>query len=318
MTCLSKYILRIRKPNFHLFSEVKQMYQNIKQSISYIIEHVTADKLDSFLISQYSSNNNDYCDIEDLQKNTSFYEEETHKFFEAALVLEGSFILHIGHDSYIIQKNQICLIDRDTLHQIGWRQSSPEDLSILWIACIGKSLRMHITLYQPDCALKQFGCDLFNTDDFLLNEIYRELKERQTGYREAVVSFLISYLTLIFRRLDHSVISKGVDWKSRIISETQKYIADHLNAKLSLGEISNAVSISPSYLSLFFKQVAGYNISEYILDTRINKAMELLGSTEYKLSDIAEMLGFYDQFYFSKVFKQYTGISPSSYRNKLL
>lgn len=292
------------------------MYQDVKQNISFIIENIRADNLDSFLVSQYIQNDGTSVADGEFPGDLNFYEEETHKFPEAALVLEGSFILHMNHNYHIIHKNQICLIDREVSHRIGWKQPDSGNLSILWIACMGKILRLHKTLYNPNRALKQSGCDLFNMDDSLLDEIRDELKEKQPGYREAVVSFLTAYLTLVLRKLSHSVASRGEDWKARIISETKAFIINNLDSKLSLLEISNAVSISPSYLSLLFKQVTGCNLSDYILDLRINKAMDLLVSTSHRLSDIARMVGFYDQFYLSKVFKQYTGMSPSKFRKQ--
>ncbi|MDC7234581.1 MAG: helix-turn-helix transcriptional regulator [Spirochaetales bacterium] len=75
--------------------------------------------------------------------------------------------------------------------------------------------------------------------------------------------------------------------------------------------------ISPSYLSKLFRQFTGKTFIEYLTNLRVSKACELLKTSDRKLFEIAELVGYSDSRYFSSLFKKHTGLTPSQYRNKL-
>lgn len=291
------------------------MKPDLKQAIAHIRNHAAPRILDSFLISLHNREEASCPHGQNSEERYTFFETEKHDFFEVALVLEGTFLFKLGGSRHMAHPHQVCLIDKQLEHQIGWMPDSGQPLTILWLACRSHSTRLHLTRYDRHSADVQYSCDLFRLDEYLPTEIIRELKEQKDGWREASLAFLTAYLTLVQRRLDQFAFGTGMDGKQRIVAETRQFIDGHLNAKISLGDIANAVSVSPSYLSLLFKQVTGQPIGDYIQEVRIEKAKELLAFSDRKLSDIAETLGFCDQFYFSKVFKQATGLSPSNYRN---
>ncbi len=101
-----------------------------------------------------------------------------------------------------------------------------------------------------------------------------------------------------------------------IIYEIKKYIESHYNGNISLQEIANHFYLSREYISRKFKQELGENISEYLTKIRIEKAKVLLQNPAMKISRIAEMVGFQDEKYFSKVFKKMVGISPNEHRKE--
>lgn len=67
------------------------------------------------------------------------------------------------------------------------------------------------------------------------------------------------------------------------------------------------------YLNRIFHRINGKSIFQYLTFVRINRAKELLATTDMKLWEIAEETGFSDQFYFSRQFKKHTGMSPTFY-----
>ena len=73
--------------------------------------------------------------------------------------------------------------------------------------------------------------------------------------------------------------------------------------------------MSVSWLRKLFKQQVGVSLNKYLTNLRINKAKALMCS-DLQIGDIAEMVGFQDQLYFSRVFKQSTGLSPREYKNQ--
>ena len=75
---------------------------------------------------------------------------------------------------------------------------------------------------------------------------------------------------------------------------------------------------SNKYVSMLCKKEMGYSPKHYQILKRIEKAEVLLNITNNSISEIASETGFYDQFYFSKVFNEYKGVSPIKYRNSYI
>ena len=84
----------------------------------------------------------------------------------------------------------------------------------------------------------------------------------------------------------------------------------------SLSTVSEHFHLSHKYLSSIFKKHTGENFTTYIRNLKIEKSKELLANTSKSLKDIAVSCGFTDYYYFSKVFKQTIGISPTDYRKE--
>ena len=74
------------------------------------------------------------------------------------------------------------------------------------------------------------------------------------------------------------------------------------------------INVSPDYFTKMFKDSMGKTPIEYINGLRINRAMQLLVTTEDSLSDISDKIGFCNPNYFHKIFKQYIDVSPLAYR----
>jgi two-component system response regulator YesN len=91
----------------------------------------------------------------------------------------------------------------------------------------------------------------------------------------------------------------------------------HVEEDISVGSVAQRLFISKAYLSELFKDTAGISLSEYISMVKIERAKYLLLTTNMKAYEIAEALGYNDHEYFSKVFKQKTGISPTVYRREI-
>jgi Response regulator containing CheY-like receiver domain and AraC-type DNA-binding domain len=94
-----------------------------------------------------------------------------------------------------------------------------------------------------------------------------------------------------------------------------EYITEnYANKELTIQVLANVVYLTPTYLSNLFKEKTGMTIGQYITETRLKKAEELLNNPKLKLYQIAEMVGYEDANYFAKQFKKKTGIIPSEYR----
>ncbi len=102
------------------------------------------------------------------------------------------------------------------------------------------------------------------------------------------------------------------------VKELKEIIQDQIDTNLNLTDISKSLDIHPSYLSReFSKHFDNLSFGEYIRKLRIEKATELIKVSSYSLTEIAYLTGFSDQSHFTRIFKQHTGKSPSSYKKEL-
>ena len=100
-----------------------------------------------------------------------------------------------------------------------------------------------------------------------------------------------------------------------VINDAKVYMAQHFSdPNLMLQDVARAVNMSNSRFSTVFSQQSGQTFTEYLIYLRLNKAKELLRTTEMKTSQIAHETGYNDAHYFSYIFKKNTGMTPSEFR----
>lgn len=106
---------------------------------------------------------------------------------------------------------------------------------------------------------------------------------------------------------------KKIIKSDKIIEMIQQYVKEHCTEKISLSKVAYDVSISTGYLSSIFKKQTGMNFSDYVSEIKVEKAKELIGTHEYMMYEVSDILGFDNPYYFSKVFKKITGYTPKEY-----
>ncbi|HBF38528.1 MAG TPA: hypothetical protein DDW50_14575 [Firmicutes bacterium] len=104
---------------------------------------------------------------------------------------------------------------------------------------------------------------------------------------------------------------------SSIVQATLRYIGEHYYEGISLHEIASNVHVNSNYLCQLFKNETGENFSLYLTELRLEKAKKLLSSSDLKLYEIAEQVGYPNISYFSRIFKKFTGKTPFDYRNTI-
>ncbi len=101
---------------------------------------------------------------------------------------------------------------------------------------------------------------------------------------------------------------------SKPVERAKRYIKDFYHKPLSLSEIAKNVYLSEQYLSELFKRETGKTITDYIREYKIEMAKVFMNDTRYKITDIAEKVGYSDARHFSKIFKKLVGVTPKEYR----
>jgi two-component system response regulator YesN len=102
-----------------------------------------------------------------------------------------------------------------------------------------------------------------------------------------------------------------------MVEQVKRYMEAHYAGKISLQDIADSVSFSRTYLANLFKQETGMTVWNYLLVIRMENAKALLNSS-LKSYEIAEKVGYDNSIHFSKLFKDYYGLSPMEYRKRIL
>lgn len=97
------------------------------------------------------------------------------------------------------------------------------------------------------------------------------------------------------------------------VTQAVRLMRENLSEKLTLPALARAVHLSPAYLSRIFKEATGYTAIAYFNRLKIDRAKELLLEGDKKVREVAQALGFADEFYFSRLFKKLEGVSPSKF-----
>ncbi|MBD7914600.1 response regulator [Clostridium sp. Sa3CUN1] len=117
----------------------------------------------------------------------------------------------------------------------------------------------------------------------------------------------------VFSKLKNNVLEKSK--KTPIVLEVEKYIKKNYgDEKLSIEKLSNKLGISQTYLTRLLKKELGMNFIDYLTHVRIQNAIELMKDPSIKIYEIASLVGYNTQHYFSNVFKKNVGMAPNDYR----
>lgn len=128
--------------------------------------------------------------------------------------------------------------------------------------------------------------------------------------------------SILYRILaDLSSIQRRADIYSKEYQNIIKgiiYLEEDLNQDLSVAEIAKMCNVSSNCFRRLFKAYSGMSPSDYRLSVKISKAKQFLESNTVSITEISDTLGFTDPAYFSRLFKQKTGISPKEYSAQFL
>lgn len=145
----------------------------------------------------------------------------------------------------------------------------------------------------------------FSVSDFYIQKTdkAKTLEEIDKYHHLACVDYATRMKTVHKKAITSKHVSKCID-----------YINEHLHTKISLDELADYVNLNPTYLSRLFKTETGETVREFITNTKIDTAKNMLVYSDYTPADIASILAFSDQSYFTEVFRKYTGITPKKYQ----
>ncbi|MDR1663926.1 MAG: response regulator [Clostridiales bacterium] len=183
-------------------------------------------------------------------------------------------------------------------------QDEPHEKSqALWLCTELYSVICETQSSQPDAAVKE---GIFSDS----SAGYAHIKRLST--REDVVAFL----TVMGNELQ-SLLQSETSGHAETIGQIKQYVYENIEKRITLHETANKAYLSAGYLSAIFKKYNGENFMDFVNRCKIEKACELLKQEDKRIGQISNTLSFENAYCFAKVFKRYTGVTPSEYRNRM-
>ncbi len=237
------------------------------------------------------------------------YPLHSDEFYELHYICQGAGKLVAEDCSYTLAPNLLIISPPDEKHRIK----------------VEKQLLFHIIrIFNPNsekeiidrlCAecrsrkgfeipeIKRFEIDRLKT----LSSINDELAEK------AAWNGLLSILSELLIPEKHLNAVYSDDTLLKVI----RYMELNFQKKICIDELASLVTLTSSQLSHLFKGKTGFSTIDYFLRLKVDAACYLLKSSDYLNKEMAEYLGFSDEFHFSKIFKKKTGLSPREFKTRM-
>ena len=151
--------------------------------------------------------------------------------------------------------------------------------------------------------------------EHIFKQIILELQRCQDDYEE-MLALLLTRLLIVFKReLSREHILKN-EYLDREMDYAVSYFNENYNKDISIEQYAESRGMSVSWFIRNFKKYTGMTPMQFIVSRRINNAQLLLEQTNYSINEIAKVVGYDNQLYFSRLFRKQKGFSPSQYRKR--
>lgn len=225
-------------------------------------------------------------------------------------VMSGQGNAIIDNTTYQLKKGEFFLIPPNV--EAYYYPNEDDPWKYCWVVFNG--LKAQFFCSRAQFSLKKPTYDCKNSEKIIgtMNILF-ESSDISTSIDMHALSTLYKILALIIDERVKLIIKENN--KERIIKKIIEYIeANYPNSTLKIENISQFIHISHSYMCKIFKDIMGITVNKYLTNIRLQKASNLLATTDKSIKDISYNVGFIDQLYFSRLFKNKFGIAPSRYK----
>ena len=239
----------------------------------------------------------------------------THPFTELFYVVDGKGEFNIQGQRFPVKPNDFVIINPQVEHT---ELSSPDEpLEYIVLGINGLSFSNLTPVSEGGHPFSFFNLRDEQKDILrYLNAMVQEATSQQMSY-ELVCHNLLEILLIKILRHQHFDLEVGKQSKAtKDISFIKHYLETYYHESIQLEDLASMTHLSRFYISHSFKKEIGMSPMEYLIDIRIKESKILLRTTNYSISQVADIVGFTTPTYFSKQFRKSTGISPTDYREQ--
>lgn len=247
----------------------------------------------------------------------------THDFIEIVYVRDGSAVQRINGVEHVVSRGDLLFLNYGVEHSFTPQEEFtyfnvsfyPETKGSNAVASNNAFWGMTLKAFNEIVPEEGYGKVKFYSSarteiEDILGSMLKE-QESRLAFREMVIN---SYMCLLLMKIVRKA-SGEIDGEE-IWPEIAKYIEENLDRDLSLTTLANKCFYNPSYFSRIFKERYSVPLSEYVMNKRMEKARELLITTELSITMIASMVGFNNKSFFYKTFYKAYQKTPLLYRKE--
>jgi AraC-like DNA-binding protein/mannose-6-phosphate isomerase-like protein (cupin superfamily) len=248
--------------------------------------------------------------------------EHMHDYFQIWYVKKGEFIHTVNNQQYQMVAGNLYVIPPYVVHRLKiFRDKETEILGCEFIHdFIKDQLNEALDYFLSDEGLSHSQIALSGDNSIQVNQLLEEMLDeynRQPEHHELIIKGcllkLLAHLIREWNRMPSE--SPGKPSKINTLMESViKHIHDNYQHEIRLEDMYKRALVSRTYFCDMFKQYTGKTFSEYVIDLRLSKSMELLLTSDMTVTDVCFHVGFNHLTYFSRLFKKHTGVSPLYYK----
>lgn len=264
------------------------------------------------------------------------YFNQNHEIFDLHLVMCGTekclptfrvsphirpyYLIHYiikGHGYYIENNNKhrlspgdIFLIQPDKV--VSYYNDEDDSFDFCWLSFVGSNANKYLEyvgLSEKNLVVHHVNTDFVKNVEYLVKQLESKNHPTEISLNQHILRCLkcVDNASLETSK-KHSTIST---FKNAVL-----FIESNYMYSIVAHDVVEYLKIDRSYLYRLFKKYANCSISQYISNYRINIAKDILQNNDISISQVAESVGMNDVFYFSKQFKQVTGMSPTQFKRQ--
>lgn len=253
---------------------------------------------------------------------------EAHDFWEFIYIDKGELIITAGASKYILKAGEMAFHKPNEFHDVKANGTVSPNVIVVSFTCKSKYMDFfkNKILLLSDYEKQLLSYVVKESEDVFIpiesNPPISGMMKKDNapfGAEQIIKNDLEKLLISIYRRQDSIYIKQR-----RLRANQQRsyttiaenmigILEENIRNKLSLDQISKQVNLSVSQAKKIFQREAGDSIINYFISLKIEEAKRLINESEMNFTQIAEFLGYDTIGYFSRVFKQKTGMTPSEY-----
>jgi AraC-like DNA-binding protein len=257
-----------------------------------------------------------------------------HSYIEILYTIAGKFQIILNTKNYYFETGDMVLINSNEIHNILSLSDGENKYIVIKfepeILYTTSQSMFEMKYVMPFILNESTHQKIFKNEEIektivqdLVNNIYKEYKDKNYGYELAVRANILNLFLFILRRWNvqnvelniHQAMDKDMVQRLQIVFD---YVDNNYQNDITSFSMAKLCNLSYSYFSRLFKTFIKKNFRDYLNYVRITKAEKLLATSDLNITEVAMMVGFSTSSYFIQQFKHYKKISPKQYRKKFM
>lgn len=226
---------------------------------------------------------------------------------------EGEGWLHMAGNRYTLKRGDVLHIPQGKNHDYGAALKNP--WKIYWFHFRGKGAEDLLSWSKFSEKSPVLACPSI---DGLRRQFRTALSAAERGYSDYSLLELSRVLINVLTQLHANTTSPVQSRLAGRIDMAMDYMREYMSTPKTLSDYARQSGLSVSGFSDAFKKHCGVSPMTYLTELRIQRACELLATTDLQINEIADRLGFNDTLYFSRLFRKNTGMPPTAFRKQTI